>query len=423
MSVIAFAHPSLNKMGGAEKTALDIIEILSEEGYLVHLYTIDKCDWHLIEQRWDISSRPHAEFFFSEAKVDPDNLYDWLKTGLLFVYIILKTHLKYSVTINNYGEAFPFFSEISYFHAEPLYKQGKNPFNIPFWSVMKGVYEKTSCILQERCCKGYFVTNSKFNAMKIAERYGKEPRIVHPFINQIPYFFNPKSGTILTISRITPGKQLFNLASFAFYLPKQTFVLMGPNTPYSNAVLSSLTGIKNLSVIKNPTRQQYEQVIQTSSIVLSTQPNEAFGLSLLEAMSAGCIPIVPKDGGPWVDILDRTEGEAGFAYSSVEEAVEKIRLVLWNDVLRDNLRRNGVQRSGVFNKMNFQENILRIIEDVKQEHIEKTDFYYMYFDLKNKVNRIIDLIRAPFVRIYNGVITMIDEIREEYDHLSDENLG
>ena len=40
MPIIAFTHPSLNKMGGAEKMALETIKILIEAGYNIHLYTI-----------------------------------------------------------------------------------------------------------------------------------------------------------------------------------------------------------------------------------------------------------------------------------------------------------------------------------------------------------------------------------------------
>ena len=42
------------------------------------------------------------------------------------------------------------------------------------------------------------------------------------------------------------------------------------------------------------TRQEYESVLRRSDVVVSTADHEFFGIAVLEAVSAGCLPVVPR---------------------------------------------------------------------------------------------------------------------------------
>ncbi|MBE0634055.1 glycosyltransferase, partial [Candidatus Bathyarchaeota archaeon] len=122
-----------------------------------------------------------------------------------------------------------------------------------------------------------------------------------------------------------------------------------------------LREMRNIEVYINPPRASLIELMQHSSIMLSTQPDEAFGMAVVEAVSMGCIPVVYRDGGPWTDILEENDGVYGYAYENAVEATERIEEILGDGELRARLRENSIQRSKEFDSAKFVLKILKII--------------------------------------------------------------
>jgi len=81
-------------------------------------------------------------------------------------------------------------------------------------------------------------------------------------------------------------------------------------------------------------------------------------------MAAGYVPVVPRDGGPWFDILDREQGKCGYAYSSLGEAAEKIDLLMNDERLRIEISRRAFERAKCFDRSFFEEKIVDVIHKV-----------------------------------------------------------
>ncbi|MCW6168981.1 MAG: glycosyltransferase [Thermoplasmatales archaeon] len=76
----------------------------------------------------------------------------------------------------------------------------------------------------------------------------------------------------------------------------------------------------NVDIVPSPTDKEKRNLFLTSKVFLHTNRKEHFGISIVEAMSHGLVPVVPKSGGPWIDIIGM--GKFGFGYSNNEELIQ-----------------------------------------------------------------------------------------------------
>jgi len=236
------------------------------------------------------------------------------------------------LTFNNYGEVYPFISDISYIHSQPLASVDGNPYRVPLWDITGEAYRRLQDKLLERHLSPVLVINSNYNAYHIQNVFGLEPTVLYPSISPIPYRFEPKNGKVLTVCRLTPEKNLQVINEVLRHIRGVTFSVAGSTTSQSSGVISKLRS-RYVDLYPNPRREEIVGLMKESSVYLSTQPNEAFGMAVLEAMSAGCVPVVLRDGGPWHDILRAENGESGYGYKTGREAAECISDVLSDDGL------------------------------------------------------------------------------------------
>jgi alpha-1,2-mannosyltransferase len=77
-------------------------------------------------------------------------------------------------------------------------------------------------------------------------------------------------------------------------------------------------GLKErVKIITNAKRETLKQLLACSRVYLHSKKNEHFGISIVEAMSLGCIPVVHDSGGPKEFVPDT------FRFKTIEEAADK----------------------------------------------------------------------------------------------------
>jgi len=94
-------------------------------------------------------------------------------------------------------------------------------------------------------------------------------------------------------------------------------------------------------------------------------------MAVVEAMAAGCVPVVPRSGGPWFDILDCKQGLYGFSYSSVDEAAKIIDRLLKDDKLRETVAARARKRALMFDSLIFERKILDLVNNVSKRKFER----------------------------------------------------
>lgn len=388
---VTLIHPSLNRSGGAEKMCLEAIGALKESGYSVALYTLDEPQWPVIEGNWGPVARPDTQRFLQEGALNPSGVLRWIRCSVLYLWLLYLAQTGDSLTVNNYGEVYPFISDVSYLHSQPLASVGGNPYRVPLWEYTGEAYRRLHDRLLERHLSPVLVTNSTYNARHVRHRLGSEPTVLYPSIDPIPYRFEPKTGKVLTVCRLTPEKNLMIVNEVLGRMRGVRFSVAGRTTPQSTGVLSMLRS-KYVDLYPNPRRDEIIGLMKESSVYLSTQPNEAFGMAVLEAMSAGCVPVVYRDGGPWHDILSARDGEVGYGYTTGAEAADHITDVLSDEGLRERLRMNAVRRANEFTGERFREGLLRVVgsaEHVKMEGGRLLDVYLFLSRLRARFDRLL----------------------------------
>jgi glycosyltransferase involved in cell wall biosynthesis len=89
------------------------------------------------------------------------------------------------------------------------------------------------------------------------------------------------------------------------------------------------TGLRNrVRIIPNADKEQLRNILSKAKIIVHASRFEPFGISVVEGMASGCVPIVNNGptSGPWSDILDR--GEFGLGFGTIKELAENIERVL-----------------------------------------------------------------------------------------------
>ena len=211
------------------------------------------------------------------------------------------------------------------------------------------------------------VANSEYNANLIKKDLGQNPRVIHSFITPTNPADEKKPRQVLTISRLNPTKNLQRITKISLRTPDNHYVLAGNKTPKTSELLRKMYQPPNLEIIFDPTRKMIIDLMGRSTLYLSTLSSEAFGMAVVEAMSAGCIPVVPRSGGPWIDILDKAQGYWGFGYSSNKEAARIIEMLSNDHSLRSSVAQAALERSKRFRLDTFKTEFIHLIESCNIE--------------------------------------------------------
>ena len=142
-----------------------------------------------------------------------------------------------------------------------------------------------------------------------------------------------KDNIIITVGEVNEEtylrKGLDRFIKVARLMPEIEFIHIGKwtdkNGNRSNKTIKyvkrkSPSNIKFLGYLK---RKELIKYYNISNIYLQLSRHEAFGISVLEAMSYGCIPIVSN-----IFSLPEIIGEHGYIVNNIKETKEKIRLAL-----------------------------------------------------------------------------------------------
>jgi glycosyltransferase involved in cell wall biosynthesis len=375
---IIIASPSLNLLGGAQRACLHAINALRRTNCKLGLATIDKTNWALVETIFGETSKPDEELYlFSRMPEMPRVVFKQAFIAFFYALQLFRITMKNktSLMINMGGELVDNFGNIVYVNAIPLRLMhlfpGIQPKPGVQWKIYSRLYSMFLRFLGDTT--DVMVANSKFTQNVIEKCLGKRALMINPpvtsgkIISRVNW--RRRKNVVLTISRFRSAKGLEIIPKVASYMKDCEFVLIGIVDNESERCLKDLSEeVERLRVqdrvhiFKNKPHSFTLAALSTAKVFLHTQSTEAFGISIVESMAAGCVPIVPRTGGPWLDILDQKQGEYGYSYGSVQEAAEIIKMLVKNEDLRKEVSARARERALVFDSSVFEREILSVVE-------------------------------------------------------------
>jgi len=213
---------------------------------------------------------------------------------------------------------------------------------------------------------GLTVAISEFTKRKIEELYyplKNELKVIYPPVD-IRYFrndINNRSSQVVSIGNFELQKDQLSQIKIAAAFPEVKFIITGfanskSRLNYYRKCLAYLNdhNTKNVELKVNLTLEDLKTLLQQSEYFIHTRKNEHFGISTVEAIAAGCIPLVHNSGG------QKEVVPLGLLrFNTIDEAVIKFEKILKID--RTHYVRklqNYIQR---FSEEKFEENLNKLI--------------------------------------------------------------
>ena len=374
---IAVVHTFFDEAGGGERLALEMVRALRELGHRVDLYTahVDERAWGVLASGLEDPPRPIplGEPLLSKALRMTGR---FVRFRRLYAITRLAGRVKrvtkdYDLVIETQTNVPVFWADASYIHfpaiIDYLAAQGRAGAlrRLYDWAVareVRGLIDSTKPIM----------TNSTWTAERVREAYGSpKVYVVHPpvNVNELLPLGGEREKVVLTVSRLTPEKNLHLIPRIARAVPEAKFYLVGAYGPSSLeamfAIKQEAKGMRNFYFEVDVPRKRILELMSRASVYLHPPFAEHFGIAIAEAAAAGLVPVVYRDGGGWTDIVSRID--KGLGYTSVEEAAHIIRSLLNDPGRLKELSARAREVAKGFSYERFKKRVGEVIEDITVE--------------------------------------------------------
>lgn len=329
--IVGVFSPVINWCGGAEWVAVNIINGLKEHGHQVIVFTdkpLNQAKFRHVFNKDVLADQQMVFPFHFFNSTNYHNIY----TDAIRI-LMLKS--KCRVVIDTFTGALLPGVETAYIH-HPLLKKVETALPKKRNKVFFYPYENYLSFNRRSIEKKLVFANSDFTAQAIKAELGIKPYVLYPSVSN-ELLSSSKSdlerqreNTVITVARICPQKKLNIIPQIAQFTKKDiTFLIVGllDSKEALNSIIRLSRQLKvseRIKIMPNVERKQLRKMLLNSKVYLHTTTNEHFGISIVEAMACGCVPVVPNSGGPkeFVPLKQR--------YDNVDEAAQIIQKIIDN---------------------------------------------------------------------------------------------
>ena len=387
---IALIHDSLNACGGAERLSLAFAKALKEGGHSVDLYVMEKTMWDRVEKltsyNRNVIDNEYVLYPYGIVPSIYSRFLSWLLRDVAGIHDVRRR--RYDVVVATKQILVPTFVDVLYMHF-PDFVPGFEYLYYPdryMYNTALRIYSRPAELLSRLLIslfknmeyKPMILTNSKFSASMMSRFLGVNGLVVYPPVNVEEYLplsrNRDRDNIILVIGRIEPAKNIASVPFIAEKVKNGRFVIIGSIGSYSYyrhlvRLIKSLSVEDRVRILPNASEWQKIELLRRAKMYLHPMKYEHFGISVVEAMAAGLIPVAHRSGGPWTDIVEF--GKYGFGFRTEEEAVSHVENLLeLKEIELENLRSIVIARSQYFNYEKFRNAIDKLFDKLKATRID-----------------------------------------------------
>jgi len=332
-------------LGGGERYSATLARFLEIKGYDTEIWW-PKDIKSQIKERFDIDLRstkfvdynPYNQDFIARVKKTREyDLIFWVSDGSIPTSLAKKTIIHFQIPFHNAKSS-----------------SLQNKFKARFYTC---------------------VSNSFFTKSFVDKTYSVNSEVIYPPVDIGAVKPGKKENIILSLARLSQTlhakRQDVLIEAFSrLRLPDWKLVLAGGSSDPS--YLSHLRQIAQslpIDIIPNLPLNQARQLLSKSKIFWSAtgygvnpklfpEKVEHFGITPIEAMAAGCVPVVTKAGGHLETV---TEGETGFLWETIDQLNQKTAGLAKDQKLWEKLSQAAVNRSKQFSTTVFESKFSRVI--------------------------------------------------------------
>ena len=341
---VAIYNPYLDTLGGGERYTLGFAYVLAKNGYDVDINWIDKSILSTLYDRFGLKSIPNINIVSDVKRGEDYDLCFWVSDGSI-----------------------------------PTLRAKRNflHFQVPFKNVNgKSLLNKMKLFRVEKV-----IVNSNFTKKVIDKEYGIDSLVIYPPVDTFCIKRKRKEDIILYVGRfsdlIQNKRQDLLINSFKKLIKDEKFrswklILAGGVEVGADQYVSILEKQSleyPIEIIKSPSFSQLQNLYGTAKIFWSAagkgenesvnpQKFEHFGITLVEAMAGGCIPVVFAGGG-YLEIIN--SGVDGYLWQEKDDLIKITKSLLLEKKKMIEISNNAIEKSKNFSQEVFENKVTNLL--------------------------------------------------------------